>query len=231
MASDLLKCGYRAAPAVVRPRGPDDTPGGVAMAERTCMLPDCEDPYDSHGYCGRHAYRWRTHGDPLAGGSDRRKCSCGAGPRHALLFHRHFEASERDANGCLIWAGPKNKQTGYGTLGKQTAHRLAYAIFVGPIPPGVDVCHRCDNPPCVDYERCLFLGTQADNMADCAAKGRNHHPRGELSPNAKMTEELVRQLRQRHAAGERVNDLARAFGIDSSNASRIVSRQTWNHVP
>lgn len=57
----------------------------------------------------------------------------------------------------------------------QLAHRVAWELVHGPIPPGMYVCHHCDNPGCVRPDH-LFLGTQADNMADCAAKGRAHSP-------------------------------------------------------
>jgi len=78
-------------------------------------------------------------------------------------------------NGCLEWTGWTN-DAGYGQImvnGKQTGtHRLAWEVANGPIPAGFCVCHHCDNPPCCDAERCLFLGTKADNAADMAAKGR-----------------------------------------------------------
>ena len=75
---------------------------------------------------------------------------------------------------CWLWTGHRNED-GYGTLGWQykqySAHRLSYEIAYGAIPPGLCVCHRCDNPPCVRPDH-LFLGTQADNMRDRYRKGR-----------------------------------------------------------
>jgi hypothetical protein len=79
-------------------------------------------------------------------------------------------------NGCLEWGGSSTK-AGYGRLrldGKiHLAHRVAWKLANGPIPDSLDVLHHCDNPPCCDAEKCLFLGTQADNNADRHAKGRN----------------------------------------------------------
>ena len=80
------------------------------------------------------------------------------------------------ASGCWIWTKATNER-GYGvfkvfgTRRQIKAHRATYQEFVGAIPEGMDVLHRCDNPPCCNPEH-LFLGTHADNMRDCARKGR-----------------------------------------------------------
>jgi len=74
---------------------------------------------------------------------------------------------------CWTWTGARNRK-GYGEIGAkgrvQKAHRIAWELTYGPIPEGLDVLHHCDNPPCCRPDH-LFLGTDADNMADMMAKG------------------------------------------------------------
>jgi len=77
-------------------------------------------------------------------------------------------------SGCWIWTA-RVSPAGYGQASykrKSTfAHRLAWTLFRGPIPEGLCVLHKCDNPPCVNPEH-LFIGTQIENIRDCVAKGR-----------------------------------------------------------
>jgi hypothetical protein len=84
--------------------------------------------------------------------------------------------------GCLLYLGASDKRTGYGFIQHEgklcNAHRVAYEVFIGPIPDGMCVLHRCDNPPCIladpdPLKSHLFLGTKADNSADMVAKGRS----------------------------------------------------------
>lgn len=81
---------------------------------------------------------------------------------------------------CWHFCGTRN-EFGYGrlTVGDrlQVAHRLSYQTFVGPIPDGLSVLHRCDNPACINPDH-LWLGTQSDNRRDCHTKGRTNLPRG-----------------------------------------------------
>jgi hypothetical protein len=84
----------------------------------------------------------------------------------------------RGEDECWPWTGLRNR-TGYGQL-KGTKYRgrlshcISWIIHNGPLPEGMRVLHRCDNPPCCNPKH-LFIGTQADNVADMVAKGRNTH--------------------------------------------------------
>jgi hypothetical protein len=76
--------------------------------------------------------------------------------------------------GCLIWTGSGKKMNGkYGTMTVAT-HRLAWELANGPIPEGLQVLHRCDEPACCNPDH-LYLGTQTENMADKVRKGRTRN--------------------------------------------------------
>jgi hypothetical protein len=100
------------------------------------------------------------------------------------------------------------------------------------VPQGLHVCHRCDNPPCVNPAH-LFLGDRTANMRDMASKGRY----GRVDPavlraaSAKLTEADVAEIRRRLAAGASQFELARAYGVEQTTISHINRRSTWSDVP
>jgi len=139
-------------------------------------------------------------------------------------------------NECLIWTGTRSA-AGYGQLavdGKLWyTHRLAWTMANGAIPDGMHVCHHCDNPPCCRLEH-LFLGTDADNLADMRRKGRqvNAQPIGAQHGRAKLTDDQVRAIRARYWSAERPTQpsLAMEYGVSDSTISLIVRNKHWRHL-
>jgi len=142
---------------------------------------------------------------------------------------------DKKTNGCWEWTGFK-WGGGYGGLKimykNVYAHRYSWELHNNEkIPEGMCVMHICDNPPCVNPEH-LKLGTQKDNVYDCIAKGRFSEPpygRGEKSGLSKLKEAQVKAIR---ALGGTMSqaEIADLFDTTQSNVSRILSKDTWNHV-
>lgn len=105
------------------------------------------------------------------------------------------------------------------------SHRVAYHLTHGPVPAGLFVCHRCDNPACCNPAH-LYAGSQARNMRDMSARGRARSER----PRAILTEDNVRDIRRRRSAGERCCDLAREFGVSYTCISLTSRGLKWRGV-
>lgn len=135
---------------------------------------------------------------------------------------------------CWLWLGFLNHD-GYGRVGPlkgvhtgMRAHKMAWQLAHGPVPPGLELMHTCDVRACVNPGH-LRLGTHAENMADMTAKGRG--PKGEDFPDSIMTEEKVLEMRKRREkTGEPYHVLGQAFGISMTQARAICLRIQWRHV-
>jgi hypothetical protein len=134
------------------------------------------------------------------------------------------------ALGCFEWMGDRTGK-GYGRLQidgtKYLAHRLSYETFRGPVPKGMLVCHHCDNRSCVNPCH-LFVGSNADNMADMVAKGRQNKCKGESNGRAKLDEPTVLAIRRENGATNK--QIAERYGATVHQVNDIRSGRTWKHL-
>jgi len=94
----------------------------------------------------------------------------------------------------------------------------------------MNALHKCDNPSCCNPNH-LFWGTQKDNMADCAAKGRINPSKGELSGNAILTEKDVIDIRKMASRGMSYAILGKRFGVHKQTIQSVVVGKNWKHIP
>ena len=186
-----------------------------------CSIEGCEKEHASRGYCQTHYMRWRKHGDAT-------KVS-----RVALRgksLDERFECQVIRKDGCWDWTGHKDSR-GYCRImvdGKiELAHRVSWQMTCGKIPENMVVCHRCDNPSCVNPEH-LFLDTQWGNLADMRAKGRDNQPCGEANGNSSLRREDIYYIR---ASRKKPSELADHFNMTPTGIRRIQRRETWKHLP
>jgi HNH endonuclease len=141
---------------------------------------------------------------------------------------------------CWIWIGAHNTPHSgepYGVLYlgggnsryQRFAHRIAYELQVGPIPPGKDILHRCDTTLCVRGSH-LRPGTHADNMADKVKRGRAASMPGESNPFSKLTDqkvEVIRKLATWRVLSQQM--IGFMFGVSQSTVSAIKVGEKWRH--
>ena len=133
---------------------------------------------------------------------------------------------------CLQRANYGHIHTGIANF-KIASHRAAWILCEGAIPEGKYVCHKCDNPKCVNPAH-LFIGTQKENITDMMQKGRytpREPQRGSKCKTSKLCEEDV-QCILREWCGRRgqLAELGRRYGVAYQTIGHIVNRDSWKHV-
>jgi hypothetical protein len=192
---------------------------------KRCSVADCNGSFVAKGFCERHYRRWKRYGNPNV--------------LRMVQYHGKTAAERlaiytRQTEGCWEWIAARHPVTGYGMLGvgnrPRGAHRVAWEVNHGPIPPGLFVLHRCDNRGCVRPDH-LFLGTPADNTADMMAKSRNGvNPaplKGTRHSKAKLTDAKVRIIRASDATH---TALGFRYGVTKQVISAVRKGKTWKHV-
>lgn len=152
-------------------------------------------------------------------------------PQH--LQDRFWEqVALHDPDQCWMWTSGKDGRYGrfYYKDSHIRAHRLAYILKHGSIPDGLEVCHSCDVPLCVN-PRHLFIGSHQDNMSDMVAKGRTNAPKGTRQHLARLDEEKVLEIRRLYASGKYSHlKLAHIFEVSEPTIRQVVTRTTWTHI-
>ena len=151
-------------------------------------------------------------------------------PKPAI--ERFMSKVQKHESGCWIWTASLSQ--GYGQFRQFSykpmvaSHRFSYSYFVGEIPPNMFVCHRCDNPLCVNPEH-LFLGTPYENTHDMDLKGRriSKPVRGEFHPRVKLTKEDVIEIR---LSNDDQRKLAERYGVRPAAISKIKTGRNWKHI-
>lgn len=190
---------------------------------KICTVADCGSNHRvSAGLCNKHYLRNKRN--------------------KSLLEKSHHELSIKERlnrfieidpdSGCWIWIGSKNRK-GYGQISFKNrttiSHRLTYSTYIGVIPSGMHVLHRCDRPSCNNPDH-LFLGSDLDNSNDKILKKRDVHASGEFNGNSKLKNNDVIEIKKMIIKGISSIEIARLFGVSGANIRYIRSNFTWRHL-
>lgn len=155
-----------------------------------------------------------------------------------LIARFWAKVDKRGEGECWPWKGYKTP-LGYGTISvggrKDRVHnatRVMWTIVNGPIPYGLEMCHKCDNPPCINPDH-LFMGSHKENYQDALSKGRDAgmFKNGVKHRNAKLTEDQVKKIRAEYipyVVGCR--KLAKQFNVSDETIRRIVLNRSYQGV-
>lgn len=142
-------------------------------------------------------------------------------------FFSKVQVPQDYENECWIWTAYKDKD-GYGKFRSVRAHREMYKFYFGVIPVGMNVCHTCDNPACVNPNH-FWLGTSKQNTQDRTNKLRS--ARGETIASSKLTNSQVELMFSNIMDGKYTShqEIAEEFNISTSSIYRIINN-SWDHL-
>jgi HNH endonuclease len=143
-------------------------------------------------------------------------------PERTLQERFEQFVSPEPNTGCWLWTGGYSAN-GYGRFNQTQAHRFSWELVHGPIPDGLQACHKCDVRACVNPEH-IFIGTQSDNLRDMVQKGRDNPRRGEQHGRTKLTEEDVVKIR---ADTRSLRVIGKEYGFDKSHVWKIKRGWYW----
>lgn len=155
--------------------------------------------------------------------------------RKTKPLKERFWVKVKKGRGCWEWQASTDKDGygqigGFGKSGNRTmlkAHRVSLEMSGVHIPKGKKVCHKCDNPKCVN-PRHLYVGTDHMNHMDMVKRGRS--TTGERNARSKLTAPQVRAIRKVRATGVRLRVLAEEYGVSESCICVVANGKGWRHV-
>ena len=149
-----------------------------------------------------------------------------------MINEQRFWRKVNKSDGCWNWIGAYSNQ-GYGRIsvhGKQMqAHRAAWIIAHGQIPPGMCICHHCDNRKCVRADH-LFLGTPADNTLDMVRKNRQSAPSGARHHLSKISIKMAKIAKHMICNGATQTATAKALGVSQMTIWSIIAGRHWTNA-
>lgn len=145
------------------------------------------------------------------------------------IEERIAKFTKRNSMGCLEWTGALSS-TGYAVINvdkrQMRVTRLLWERTNGAIPAGRYMCHRCDNPKCVEISH-LFAGTANQNMQDAKKKGRI--ARGAALPQTRLTAHQVFLIRLLDGLMD-PREIEKKFDISSRYRRAVVNHEVWQHI-
>lgn len=185
-----------------------------------CSISGCNKTHEAKGYCPMHYDRLRRLGDARF-----------VTPTEMTAKQKILSNIKKNTNCCWEWTGALEK-FGYAQLSFKgriiKAHRLSYIAFIGEIPKGLLICHKCDNPSCVNPDH-LFLGSHKDNYDDMVNKNRDNFPKADFHYKSLLSRREVKEIKKFPLELNNVQ-IGKIYNVDRRVISNIRNNKTYKSV-